>query len=368
MLGMLSLRRVAHESSPVTDPAMLQLARRLAARIGLRRSVRLVLSPRREIPMTWGVLRPVVLLPADAEGWSEERLTMALLHELAHVKRWDCLTQLVARATCAVYWFNPLSWLALARVRGEQEQASDDLALGCGLDRHSYADHLLAIVTGRASGGPRSAVALAMASSSKLERRLLGILDTGRSRREFGRRSVGLVTLASSAFLLPLAALRPLVGAESLPKPGRRRPGGAAPSRGATEAGSGGWPSNPRSWRRSARSSSGPPTSRRSATVRSRGSSTRSTTRIPRTSMPSSWPTWTRNLQGKVTGIGAQLELKDGDVTVVTPLPDSPAIKAGLRPGDVIEAGRRSADPGARTPRRWSSESSGRRARWCGSR
>src|SRR4051794_30108067 len=109
--------------------------------------------------MTWGVLRPVVLLPADAIGWSEERLTMALLHELAHVKRWDCLTQLVARATCAVYWFNPLSWLALARIRREQEQASDDLALGCGLERHSYADHLLAIVTQRASGGPSTAVA-----------------------------------------------------------------------------------------------------------------------------------------------------------------------------------------------------------------
>ena len=130
MLGMLSLRKVARESRPVTDRAMLELARRLAARIGLRRPVRLVLSHRREIPMTWGVLRPVVLLPADAVGWSEERLAVALLHEFGHVRRRDCLTQLVARATCAVYWFNPLSWLALARVRVEQEQASDDLALG----------------------------------------------------------------------------------------------------------------------------------------------------------------------------------------------------------------------------------------------
>src|SRR5262249_55729435 len=114
LLGMLSLRRVARESRPVTDPARLELARDLAARLGLRRRVRLVLSPRREIPMTWGVFRPVVLLPADAEGWPEERLSMALLHELAHVRRWDCLTQLLARAACVAYWFNPLAWLALA--------------------------------------------------------------------------------------------------------------------------------------------------------------------------------------------------------------------------------------------------------------
>ena len=103
--------------------------------------------------MTWGVLRPVILLPADAGDWPEERLTTALLHELAHVRRWDFLTQLAARAACAIYWFNPLAWLALARVRREQEQAADDVALGCGLDRYAYAGHLLAIVAGRSSGG-----------------------------------------------------------------------------------------------------------------------------------------------------------------------------------------------------------------------
>ena len=45
----------------------------------------------------------------------------------------------------------------------------------------------------------------------------------------------------------------------------------------------------------------------------------------------------TRNTQGKVTGIGAQLQSKDGQVIVVTPLFDSPALKAGIRPGDVID-------------------------------
>ncbi len=337
LLGMLSLRKVAQGSSPVTDPAMLRLTRQLTARIGLRRSVRLVLSPRREIPMTWGVVRPVVLLPADAEGWSEERLTMALLHELAHVKRWDCLTQLVARAACAVYWFNPLAWLALARVRREQEQASDDLALGCGLDRHAYADHLLAIVTGRNSGGPRPAVALAMAAAAKLESRLLGILDTGRSHRAFGRRTIGLVAFATSAFLLPLAALHPLVGAEppsaqAVVAPAELPRGDGQPKPDPADA----VESEVMAKVRAIFVTPPDESALRNGAIKG----ILDALHDPYSSYLSAQQVaeMDRNLQGKVTGIGAQLELKDGDVTIVTPLPDSPALKAGLRPGDVIEA------------------------------
>ena len=57
--------------------------------------------------MVWGFLRPVILLPVDADQWQTERLRAVLLHELAHIKRWDWTMLMVTQIMCAVYWFNP---------------------------------------------------------------------------------------------------------------------------------------------------------------------------------------------------------------------------------------------------------------------
>jgi carboxyl-terminal processing protease len=343
LLGMLSLRRVARASTPVTDPAMLQLARQLAARVGLNRPVRLVLSPRREIPMTWGILRPVVLLPVDATNWSEERLTTALVHELAHVQRWDCLTQLIARAACAVYWFNPLAWLALARVRREQEQAADVVALHCGLDRHAYAVHLLAIITGWTSSAPRAAVTMAMAAHSNLERRLRSILDARRSHRPLGRRSIGLVMSAAMTLLLPLAALNPRAEAQAEVKgagEGSADPVVIVAAQDQPRAGD------------QAKLDADVVESEVLAKVREVAIKPPDESVLRKAAIQGilealhdpysayfdaeQMSSLDRNIQGKVMGIGAQLQLKDGQVTVVTPLLDSPAIRAGIRPGDII--------------------------------
>src|SRR5262245_53241629 len=80
---------------PVTDASATALAERLAARHGIRRRVSLRLAADGTIPATWGFLRPVVLLPADAIDWPDEQVTAVLLHELAHVARGDFLLQTV---------------------------------------------------------------------------------------------------------------------------------------------------------------------------------------------------------------------------------------------------------------------------------
>ncbi len=79
--------------------------------------------------MTCGAWHPVLLLPDAAENWPLERRRVVLLHELAHIKRLDWLTQTLAYIAGSLHWFNPLVWLAARRMRVEREQACDDLVL-----------------------------------------------------------------------------------------------------------------------------------------------------------------------------------------------------------------------------------------------
>ncbi len=87
----------------------------------------------RDGPMTWGVLRPVILLPKDSLSWPRGRLQAVLLHELAHVRRRDSLVQSLALIVCALYWPNPLVWIAARALRREAEIAADDAAIVSGI-------------------------------------------------------------------------------------------------------------------------------------------------------------------------------------------------------------------------------------------
>src|SRR5207244_6373507 len=95
------------------------------------------------MPMTWGALRPVLLLPTEAAGWPAERLRAVLLHELAHVARHDYLTLTMAELAVALYWFHPLAWWAASRMRRERERACDDRVLAAGVAPSGYAAELL---------------------------------------------------------------------------------------------------------------------------------------------------------------------------------------------------------------------------------
>ena len=119
--------------------------------------------------MTWGVVYPTVLLPADADHWTPERQTIVLLHELAHVKRHDALTQLFARVVASIFWFNPLVWLAARKMRVEREHACDDFVLTGGARATDYAYDLLQIARSLGGGSKFHRLAVtAMARHSEL--------------------------------------------------------------------------------------------------------------------------------------------------------------------------------------------------------
>ena len=202
LVGLWSMHRLARHSQDVARGALLALLHEGCARLDIQRPVRLLVSRRAVIPMTWGWRRPVVLLPAASSTWSAERQAVVLQHELAHVRRADVVTQLIAQVVCAIYWFNPMVWIGAYRLRVERERACDDEVLRMGTRPSVYATHLLEIAA--AFRAPAlSAPAVAMAKRSQLEGRLLAILDPT-ARRAFPRAAamVAVVTLSGAAVVV----------------------------------------------------------------------------------------------------------------------------------------------------------------------
>jgi HEAT repeat protein/beta-lactamase regulating signal transducer with metallopeptidase domain len=209
IVGIASVWWVVRRAEKINEDVWLNLANRLAHRVGLTRQVVLLKSNGVSMPLTCGVMRSVILLPADADDWPDERRHVVLLHELAHVKRRDCLTQMLAQVACAIYWFNPLTWAAARQLRMERERACDDQVLDAGTKASDYADHLLDIARRLRSRNCSSLASVAIARRSQLEGRLLAILDPSVSRRGLSRIGSVAVALIVACIILPLASLRP---------------------------------------------------------------------------------------------------------------------------------------------------------------
>ncbi|MBM3745244.1 MAG: hypothetical protein FJW34_05560 [Acidobacteria bacterium] len=208
LLGMARLRRVARRALSVEDPEWLDLLEESSRRLKIVVAVRLLESREVALPMTWGLRRPVVLLPGDVEQWPRERRQVVLVHELAHVKRRDCLTQILAQAACALHWFNPLAWAAARRCAIERERACDDRVLEAGTRASEYAGHLLDMARLLHYRQDWALAAVAMARRSHFEGRLVAILDPG-LRRARSRRAAVLTGVVLAAVAFPLAAMRP---------------------------------------------------------------------------------------------------------------------------------------------------------------
>lgn len=155
------------------------------------------------MPLAAGAIWPVILLPRDFRQWTQAQLRSVVAHEMAHVRRLDPLTSLVAFACCSILWFHPLMWIAYARMRRESERAADDLAISQGISPLDYAEHLISMVKRYGYETSFSPGTATMAASSQLRTRIVAVLNrkpqpiTGCRQR--------IVALAM-VFLLPLMA------------------------------------------------------------------------------------------------------------------------------------------------------------------
>ncbi len=210
MVHRLSRLRTSSRPASAEWQALLDRQRR---RLGIARPVRLAVSAAVSVPVTFGWRRPMVLIPEAALGWEEQPLREALVHELSHVRRGDWAVQMMARAACALHWFNPLAWMLCRRLRLEAELACDDQVLQAGTGAEGYAERLVALARQVRGASRRPAAAVAFARTSGLASRIASLLDSGRRRGGPGRLAVA-GAAATGLILLLLVAPARLVRAE----------------------------------------------------------------------------------------------------------------------------------------------------------
>jgi beta-lactamase regulating signal transducer with metallopeptidase domain/protocatechuate 3,4-dioxygenase beta subunit len=221
--ALISLRRLTRNSGEITDTDWITTLTELQRDLSISDRVQLRIIEAATPPMTWGLFRHVILLPADAREWTAIRRRLVLAHELAHIKRVDGLGHILAQCVCSFYWFNPVVWYAVHRLQIERERACDDYVLRLGASAIDYADHLLQIARGLNS---RFALpAISMAQPSQLKYRMVAILDPQTRRQTLSRAGsaallflVAILTLSTAAIqvtavaslVLPEASVPPL--------------------------------------------------------------------------------------------------------------------------------------------------------------
>jgi len=207
--GLIGLARIASSARVIDDTELQHIAEETRHRAGMRRDLRLLQSGQaKTMPVTWGILRPAVLLPASATKWTYDRKRSVLSHEIAHIARVDWLFQLLAEIVRAIYWFHPFAWIAAGRLRRESEQACDDAVLNSGVEASGYASALLHLARTLENPSRNWSTALAFARATNLERRFRAMLNPSVDRTDLSRRARLFVAAAALLLLTPLAAVR----------------------------------------------------------------------------------------------------------------------------------------------------------------
>jgi beta-lactamase regulating signal transducer with metallopeptidase domain len=167
----------------------------LMRQCSISNKIRLGWSECTSVPILIGWLRPVILLPREAQNWPPCKLESVLLHEHAHIQRADLLWLRLANIICAIYWVQPWVWFASHRMRCLREEACDDLVISFGKDRREYSEHLIQIAE-RATYPVINVAGLGIARSTSLGNRIIGILDLRRNRARSSLRFKSIVCFA----------------------------------------------------------------------------------------------------------------------------------------------------------------------------
>jgi WD40 repeat protein/Zn-dependent protease with chaperone function len=211
-------RRLRLLAVPIEAGPFAAAVSRQAARIGLRTVPIVAWCRRTSVPVVAGIFRPMILLPATlATGLDSGQLEALITHELAHIRRYDPLVNVLQRLIEATLFFHPAVWYISRRISVERENACDDLVLLAGCPAVRYAQALLemaemcAAPSGMAQGG--ALLAATGGGSSQFKRRVLRLLEIDDAPRMRLSRGGALLLIATAVLFLTIPALsHPVTG------------------------------------------------------------------------------------------------------------------------------------------------------------
>jgi beta-lactamase regulating signal transducer with metallopeptidase domain len=205
LLGTRRLKRLAFAAN--RNDHLWNQARELAHELSVRRNISVLLSPRCSIPFTFGLRRPVILLPLAATTWPAGRLRSALIHELVHVRRRDVIIQSAAYGVCLLFWFIPPLWLAYGALLREAEACCDQEVINRGVQVPKYARDIVELAWGCEGRVLLPTISSALGRKSLLKERIKNILRLRPGRPALGIRGLARVAIIGLACLLPLLAV-----------------------------------------------------------------------------------------------------------------------------------------------------------------
>ena len=206
LLALLRLVLLTARARAVTDDHWLQALARARRRIGFTKSTALLASGGIASPVSWGALRPKILLNTDAVA-AHADADAIVAHELAHVVRADWLKLMLVRVSVALFWFNPFVWLLAREAHQLREEAADDAVLAADVEDTAYASLLVSAARPQSNSLRFGAHGVAPARNS-LARRVRRVLDCGSNRSAGGTRWAAAMATGAAALTAPLMTLQ----------------------------------------------------------------------------------------------------------------------------------------------------------------
>ncbi|WP_428678724.1 M56 family metallopeptidase [Sphingopyxis sp.] len=204
LIAVIRLFAMRGRAEVLTEGSWLSALAEAQRRMGFKHGTALLVSEELRSPISWGVLRPtIVLSPVAVEAVGEAEAIIA--HELAHVARLDWAKLLGARTVCALFWFNPLVWMLARESHQLREEAADDAVLMADIDGPDYATLLVGAARHDNQGALMAAHGVAPGKGS-LKRRITRVLDGSLKRGPASASWILMSLVLLAGITAPLAA------------------------------------------------------------------------------------------------------------------------------------------------------------------